>query len=342
MSCQKIEALVSGLSLAPFDAEALGALDREGVRLQVESWRDTEVLADPVELGQRLRDMDAQVLVSEADFITKETLEAAPGIRVVGVCRGNVGIHVDVSAATEHGVLVVNTPGRNAVAVAELTFCLMLTLARRVHEAAEFTRSGAWNSPLCAVHWGGAELAHKSLGLVGLGAVGREVAHRASAFGMQVLAYDPYVSTHAEPTVEFTSLSDLLARSDIVSIHCAATPETRRMVGADELALMKPTAFLVNTARAEIVDEEALVAVLLDGRIAGAALDVFSVEPLPPRHTLLGIENVILTPHIGGSPDDVVRRHSWMVAQDLIRWKRGERPEHLINVEAWLDRECGR
>ena len=143
------------LSLAPFDREALAALAASGIETTVESWRDTKLLADPEELGARLHAMGAQVLITEADFVTEETFAAAPNLRLVGVCRGNVGMHVDLPAATEHGVLVLHTPGRNAVAVAELTLGLMLMLARRVLQADRLVRSGGWDSPLCAVHWGG-------------------------------------------------------------------------------------------------------------------------------------------------------------------------------------------
>jgi D-3-phosphoglycerate dehydrogenase len=322
------------LSLAPFDREALAALAASGIETTVESWRDTKLLADPEELGARLHAMGAQVLITEADFVTEETFAAAPNLRLVGVCRGNVGMHVDLPAATEHGVLVLHTPGRNAVAVAELTLGLMLMLARRVLQADRLVRSGGWDSPLCAVHWGSLELAGKTAGLIGLGAVGREVARRLQALDVEVLAHDPYVRNQVFAK-NLVSLEELLRRSDLVSVHCASTAETRGLIGAQELALMKPTAFLINTARAAIVDEAALIEALQAGRIAGAALDVFSVEPLPPHHPLLELDNVILTPHIGGAPTDVVRRHSWMLTRDILRWRRGERPLHLLNPGAW-------
>ena len=323
------------LSLAPFDADALAELSANGIHATVESWRDTNVLADPEELGTRLREMGAEVLIIEADFAMEETFAAAPDLRLVGVCRGRVGAHVDLGAASEHGVLVLNTPGRNAVAVAELTLALLLALARRVLEATHLVRSGAWKSALCAVRWGGSELAGKTVGLIGLGAVGREVARRLSAFDVQVKAYDPYVVHSPLSNVSLVSLGELLESSDFVSIHCALSPETRGLVGAEELVLMKSTAFLVNTARGAIVDEAALLDALRSGSIAGAALDVFDLEPLPARHPLLHLDNVILTPHIGGAPDDVVRRHSWMLTDDILRWHRGERPVHMLNPDVW-------
>lgn len=326
---------MKALILAPFDRKALETLGASGIEATVESWRDSDALADPQEMGIRLNKMGASVLIIEADFVMEETFEAAPNLHLVGVCRGNVGAHVDVSAATEHGVQVLHTPGRNAVAVAELTLGLMLALVRRIPQADRFVRVGAWDSPLCAIHWGGTELSGKRVGLIGLGAVGREVARRLRAFDAEVSVYDPYVSQTCARDVHLVTLEQLLLCSDLVSIHCAVTPETRGLIGVEELALMKPTAFLLNTARAVIVDEAALVDVLAAGRIAGAALDVFNIEPLPPHHPFLNLDNILLTPHIGGAPIDVVRRHSWMLTHDILRWQRGERPLHLLNSEVW-------
>ena len=326
---------VKALILAPFDSDALEELGANGTEATIESWRDSNALADPREMGLRLHEMGASVLIIEADFVMEETFQAAPNLRLVGVCRGNVGTHVDVPAATEHRVLVLHTPGRNAVAVAELTLGLMLALARRIPEADQLVRGGSWNSPLCAISWGGVELSGKTVGLIGLGAVGREVAQRLHAFGSKVLAYDPYISHDCPEHVSLVLLDQLLRCADVVSIHCAVTAETRGLIGVEALALMKSTAFLVNTARAVILDEAALVDALATRRIAGAAVDVFNVEPLPPHHPFLTLDNILLTPHIGGAPADVVRRHSWMLTHDILRWRRGKRPQHLLNPEVW-------
>jgi phosphoglycerate dehydrogenase-like enzyme len=183
------------------------------------------------------------------------------------------------------------------------------------------------------------ELAGKKAGLVGLGAVGREVARRLQVFDVEILAHDPYVTVASAPAVRLVSLDELLRNSDFVSIHCASTPETRGLIGTEQLALMKSTAFLINTARASIVDEAALTDALTTGRIAGAALDIFTIEPLPPHHPFLRLDNVVLTPHIGGAPADVIRRHSWTLTHDILRWQRGERPIHLLNPDVWSGRE---
>jgi len=323
---------MKALILAPFHLDALARL-REHGEVVYESWLDTGALADPEELGARLAAEGFDVLITEADFVFEETFAAAPNLKFVGVCRGEIGAHVDVDAATQRGVLVVNTPGRNAVAVAELTIGLMIALARRIPAADAMIHTGQWQSAVDNLtQWQGVELAGKTAGLIGLGAVGREVAKRLAAFGMHIAVHDPYADRECAIRLssfvipEFVSLDELLAQSDFVSLHCPLNAETTGMIGARELALMKPTAFLVNTARAAIVDEAALVAALREQRIAGAGLDVHLVEPLPPNSPWLALPNVILTPHVGGATDDVVRHHSGMIVADVERWLRGERP----------------
>ncbi len=324
---------MKALILAPFHPDSLARL-REHGEVVYESWLDTGALADPEELGARLAACGFDVLITEADFVFEETFDAAPNLKFVGVCRGEIGQHVDVDAATQRGVLVVNTPGRNAVAVAELTVGLMLALARRIPVADAMIHAGQWQSAVDNLtQWQGVELAGKTAGLVGLGAVGREVAKRLAAFGMRIAVYDPYADREFV-IPEFVSLDELLAQSDFVSLHCPLNDETTGMIGARELARMRPAAFLVNTARAAIVDEAALIAALRERRIAGAGLDVHRVEPLPPNSPWLALPNVILTPHIGGAAGDVVRHHSEMIVADVERWLRGERPLHCVTPNA--------
>lgn len=290
-----------------------------------ESWLDTGELADPEALGERLHGESIDCLVIEADFVTAETVAAAPNLRFVGVCRGEIGPHVDLPAAAQAGVAVVNTPGRNAVAVAELTLGLMVCLARRIPQAHALVRSGRWDSPLAGYGgWGGVELAGRTAGLIGLGAVGRAVARRLAALDMRVLAYDPYVADAGALPVQLAGLDELLAAADFVSLHCALTAQTRGLLDAAGLGRMKPGAYLVNTARAALVDEEALLAALRQGRLAGAALDVFRVEPLPLNSPWLALDNVLLTPHIGGATLDVVAHHSAVMAAALERFAQAE------------------
>ncbi len=318
------------LILAQF-AEAYLARLRQRFDVIYEPWLETGALADPVELGERLAAGGIDFLVIEADFIFSETFEAAPNLRFVGVCRGDVGPHVDLDAAAKHGATVVTTPGRNAVAVAELTVGLLLSLARRIPQAHDLIRRGAWDSPLDGYgRWGGVELAGRTAGLIGLGAIGRQVARRLLALEMRVLAYDPYVREGTGLAVELTDKTTLLVESDFVSIHCPLTAETRGLLDALALARMKPGAYLVNTARAAIINEAALVAALREHRIAGAALDVFPVEPLPTSSALLGLDNVILTPHIGGATAGVVTHHSQMITEAIESYARGEQPQNAL------------
>ncbi len=308
------------LILAQFAPAYLERLRR---RFEVfhESWLDTAELVDPETLGERLRTQGIDYLVIEADFVLAETFAAAPNLRFVGVCRGEIGPHVDMQAAARHGVTVISTPGRNAVAVAELTLGFMLALARRLPQAHDLVRGGHWDSALTGYGaWGGIELAGRTVGLIGLGEVGRAVARRLRALEMRVLATDPAVPVAPDGLAEMVDLATLLRQSDFVSLHCSLTPETRNLIDAAALAQMKPGVFLINTARAALVDEDALLDALHEGRVAGVALDVHRVEPLPLNSPWLAVDRAILTPHIGGASVDVVSHHSRLIAEELERF----------------------
>ncbi len=321
------------LVLAPFSERVLDRLRRE-VDVTYESWLDTRRLWDPEELGQRLAREGFEALVVEADFVFEETFAAAPNLRFVGVCRNALN-QVDLEAATRRGVLVVHTPSRNAVAVAELTLGLMLALLRHIPAADAFVKNGQWQDPAEAYRrWRGRELAGSVVGVVGLGRIGAEVARRCTALGARVIASDPYVSTRKAKAAgaSLVPMSALLRRADIVTVH--ASPPDRPIIDGAALARMKPDAVLINTGAAGAVDYRALIEALESGRIAGAGLDVFEGHPLPPSSPLLKLPNVILTPHIGGATHDTVERQSRMIAADLERVLRGERPKHLANPEA--------
>ncbi len=278
----------------------------------------------------------ATLLVVEVERVDAGVLEALPEVRIVASARG-VPSNVDLAAATARGVPVLHTPARNAASVADFTIGLVLAQCRSLARGQDHLRRRGWlvDGELPYLHFRGPELAGRTMGLVGYGAVGREVARRAAGgFGMRVLVNDPYVA-EPEPPAEAVPLERLLAESDVVSLHCPLTPETTGMIGERQLALLRPEAVLVNTARAAVVDEAALVAALVEGRMAGAALDVFWTEPLPPDHPLLGMDNVTLTPHLAGAADDVVTRHSIMIADDVARLLAGRRPVHLANPEVW-------
>ncbi|HEV2766337.1 MAG TPA: NAD(P)-dependent oxidoreductase [Acidimicrobiales bacterium] len=278
----------------------------------------------------------ATLLVVEVERVDAGVLQALPEVRIVASARG-VPSNVDLAAATARGVPVLHTPARNAASVADFTIGLVLAQCRSLARGQDHLRRRGWlvDGELPYLHFRGPELAGRTMGLVGYGAVGREVARRAAGgFGMRVLVNDPYVAEPELPA-EAVALERLLAESDVVSLHCPLTPETTGMIAERQLALLRPEAVLVNTARAAVVDEAALVAALAEGRIAGAALDVFWTEPLPPDHPLLGLDNVTLTPHLAGAADDVVTRHSAMIADDVARLLAGRRPVHLANPEVW-------
>lgn len=312
------------LILAQFAPAYLERLRR---RFEVfyESWLDTAELLDPQSLGKRLRRERIDYLVIEADFVLAETFAAAPNLRFVGVCRGEIGPHVDMDAAARHGVTVVSTPGRNAVAVAELALGFMLALARRLPQAHDLVRGGHWDSALTGYGaWGGIELAGRTAGLIGLGAVGRAVAHRLRGLEMRVLATDPFVPAAPDGLAEMVDLATLVRQSDFISLHCPLTPATRNLVDAAFLAQAKPGVFFINTARAALVDEDALLDALHTGHVAGVALDVHRIEPLPPNSPWLAVDRAILTPHIGGASVDVVGHHSRLITEALEEFVRVE------------------
>jgi phosphoglycerate dehydrogenase-like enzyme len=321
------------LILAPFDRSHLAALSQT-IEVSHESWMDTRRLYDPEELASRLRDEDIPILVVEADFVFEEVFQGAPSLRFVGICRSSTS-QVDLDAATLHGVLVVNTPGRNAQAVAEHALGLMLSLARRIPTAHRYITDGRWRDPVEPyLSMRGIELAGRTIGLIGLGAIGRRLASMASALGMKPLAYDPYASG-APVGVRLTDLDSLLAEADFVSVHVPHTPETEGLIDARRLGLMKATAYLVNLSDAAIIEEEALVAALREQRIAGAALDVFETHPIMPTSPLLSLDNVVLTPHLGGATEETIERHSKLMAEEIQRFLQGQRPKNLVNPEAW-------
>ena len=321
------------LVLAPFSEARLTAL-REIADLAYESWTDTRRLYDPEELGRRLGDDNFAILVIEADFVFAEVFDAAPGLRLVGVCRNTTG-HVDVEAATDRRVLVVNTPSRNTQAVAEHALALMLSLARNVPRAHRYVVDGHWQNPAEPYFaMRGIELAGRTLGIVGLGAIGRRLAGIASALGMACLAHDPYVVGPVEVATP-VDLDELLSRSDFVSVHVPHTSGTEGLLDSRRLGLMRPTSYLLNLSDAAIVVEDALVDSLRAGRLAGAAMDVFEAHPLPPDSPLLSLDKVVLTPHIGGATAETTERHSAMMAEDIRRFLAGLRPLNLVNPEVW-------
>ena len=255
------------------------------------------VISNPKEYAQHLPDADA-LFVRSAVKVNADVLAKAPKLRVIG--RAGVGVdNVDLPAATAAKVLVMNTPGGNAVAVAEHTLGLMLCMARSIPQASESTKSGKWEKK----KFMGSELRGKTLGILGLGYIGQEVAKRARGFEMKIVASDPFANPKiaADLGVSLVTLDELYAQSDYITLHAGVTKETNKMLNDAAFAKMKTGVRIVNCARGELVDDAALARAIQSGKVAGASIDVFETEPPPAGDPLLALETVLATPHIGGS-----------------------------------------
>jgi D-3-phosphoglycerate dehydrogenase len=274
---------------------------------------------------------DADLILTCYTEIPASVIDAAP--RLKGIVKYGVGTNnIDLEAATRNKVMVANCPDYGSDTVADHAFALMISLARRIPELDRAMRKNAWLWP---GDWFGLDLAGKTLGLIGLGRIGRCMARRARGFGMNLITVDPYVdpSEVDDLGVAFTSLDEVLERSDFVSIHCVLTPETRGLVGPDELKRMKKTAFLIDVSRGAIINEEALIRAIKEGWIAGAGFDVFEHEPLTPDYPLLGMDNVILTPHLAWYTKEAFERVEKDTLDGVLDILAGRRPKHLKNIE---------
>ena len=328
----------SALVLAPFSQDALEDLGRS-LRVSYESWTDTRLLYSPEELSRRINEESIGYLVIEADFVFDQVFQDASPLELLGVCRNSLD-HVDVAAATQHGVAVVHTPGRNAQAVAELTLGLMLSLARGIPRLNSYVREGRWENPVEPyMTMRGVELNGNTLGIIGLGAIGRKVARLARAFGMKVVAFDPYAGDLGRNVAGamMASLDEVLMTSDFVSVHTPDTSEVEGMLSRQRLGTMKGGSYIINTAAHSVIDEEALLDHLKFGHIAGAAVDVHRTHPVLSSSPLLGLDNVIFTPHIGGATEATVERQSRMMVEDIRRFLQGQRPRHLAKAQVWRD-----
>ena len=326
------------LITASFHEEGLQLL-RPHATINHEDWQITGRVYWGEELLEKITETQANAIIVEADAVTEEVFEGT-SLKFVG-CARDTPKEIDVEAATAHGVPVFTAPGRNAESVADLTILLMLAQARKLIQTERLLKSGRvhientedFTKLLESLR--GFELSRSTVGIIGLGQIGSRVVKRLQGFGTRVLFFDPFLEAEKgkEIGAEKVDLDTLLRTSDFVSIHTRATPETFRMIGKEQLRYMKPTAHLINTARSAIVDEDALFEALKTGQIAGAGLDVHSREPVDSNNRFLALDNVTVTPHIGGNTFDVIYRQSMILATDITLFLQGETPKYLANPE---------
>lgn len=274
---------------------------------------------------------DANVLIVGTERVSRRVMESLKDLKIV-VVHG-VGVdNIDLKEATERKIFVANAPGTNTEAVADLAFTLLLGVARKVVKAYQMVSANHWGNVI------GHELYGKTLGLIGFGNIGKAIAKRAKGFDLKVLVYDPYIDAQQIEvfSAEAASLEDVLTKSDFISLHTPLNDKTRKMIGKEQLALMKRTAILVNTARGGLIDTQALLESLRNKAIAGAGLDVFDPEP-PDGELFNGLDNVLLSPHMGAFTYDALRRTGMIVTQNILDAYQGKAPSYLVN-KAVLDK----
>jgi phosphoglycerate dehydrogenase-like enzyme len=278
------------------------------------------------EVGALLPGCDGYI--AGLDYIDRAAIDRADQLKVIA--RYGIGVdRIDLAAAAEKSIVVTNTPFANAVSVAELTIGMILSLARSIPALTADTRKGGWS------RIAGITLEGKTVGLVGLGSVGKQVALRLRAFDCTLLAYDPAADADfaAANRIELVALEDVISQADFLSLHCSLLPVTRGMVNASFLAQVKPGAYLINTARGELIDEAALIEALQNGHLRGAALDAFAQEPPGKDNPLLALPQVIATPHSGAHTDGAMNAMGWGALHDCLAVLRGEEPEYLVNLK---------
>jgi D-3-phosphoglycerate dehydrogenase len=303
-------------------------LAEEGIELLKSTAEvDVRLKMPPEELRKTVADYDALIVRSETK-VTEEVIECGRKLQVIA--RAGVGVdNIDVEAATRRGIVVVNAPTGNTVSAAEHTLALLLSLARHIPRADALLKSGVWRrSDLVGI-----ELRNKVLGIIGLGNVGSEVARRARGFQMRLIAYDPFVSPDYARNlgVELVTLEYLLSESDFITLHLPLTPQTRNLIGAKELSRVKPTVRIVNCARGGLIDEVALYQAIQEGRVAGAALDVFNNEPVTD-HPLFKCDGVVVTPHLGASTAEAQAGVAMDIAEQIIAIFRGKPARYAVNA----------
>ena len=276
-----------------------------------------------IEVAQLLPGIDGYI--AGLDAIDANALKTADRLKVI--CRYGVGVdNVDLGAAREKGIIVTNTPGANSVSVAELALGLILALARQIPDAVDAVHQGKWP------RYSGISLEGKTIGILGLGAIGKQLARRLKGFDCIILAFDPYadVAFAKENQIGLSSMEEVIVKSDFLSLHLPLLPETRGLVNDSFLNRMKQGSFLINTSRGEVVDEGALLRALQSGHLKGAGLDAFTVEPPDPKNPLLNLPQVIATPHLGAQTDGATSNMGWFAMRDCLAVLRNEQPIYRV------------
>ncbi|MFY9377626.1 MAG: NAD(P)-dependent oxidoreductase [Peptococcia bacterium] len=330
---EKMKVLVT----ASFSDQGIARL-QEKMDVEYHNWLEQGRPNTQEELKKMVQGKD--ILIVETDEVHREVIEANPQLKIIGVCRGLRGDDptIDIKTCNERKIPILYTPGRNFNSVAEFTILMTLAVIKKIRPATEWLHAKKWQEWLdFYTIFRTRELASLTVGLVGFGNIGRSVSRLFNAFGSKVIAYDPYVNDsnlYAQHNVEKVDLPTLLKTADVVSLHMNVSDETKSMIGAEEIALMKPTAYMINSARAAVIDHDALYEALKNKKIAGAAIDVFHQEPTgPDRDPLLTLDNVFATPHLAGTADEVIENHTNMVVDDLFKLLNGEQPKFLLNPD---------
>ena len=322
----KVLITARALTIEPVGAAALARLEAAGCELVHPPKYGPLTVA---ELLPQLAGIDA--VLAGMDPFNAAVLASEEAARLKIISRWAIGVDaVDLTAAAQHGIVVANTPGLLNNAVADYAMAMLLAMARRIPQGARSLQAGQWDP-----EWG-PDMGGKTLGLIGCGGIGQAVARRARGFDLRLLGCDPAPSAEARALgIEFVSMERLLAESDFISLHSALTPETRGLIGEAQLRAMKPSAMLINTARGAVIDEPALARALTEGWIAGAALDVFIVEPLPVDHPLHSVPNLLLTPHQASLGYGSGAKVSAAVVDAVLDVCAGRRPRWVVNPSVY-------
>ncbi|MFW9962286.1 MAG: NAD(P)-dependent oxidoreductase [Candidatus Sifarchaeia archaeon] len=328
------------LITAPFTDSGIKKLQDAGLEVSYQSWLKTGKLYMGDSLLQTIRDGNYEIIIVEGDEIKEEIIEQTE-LKLIGSVRGSPN-NISLQAATKKNIPVIAVPGRNTIAVAEHTIALMLAQARNIIAAERFLKNDFFVDDFkdfanMYTRLMGFEIFERTIGIIGLGQIGFEVAKRLQGFGVEILVFDPYVDPEKvkEVGARIVELDELLTSSDIISIHCPPTDETQGMLGSKEFEKMKKSAILINTARASITDELALLEALKEGVIAGAGLDVFSMEPVDCDNEFLELDNVTVMPHMGGNTVDTVQRQSESIVSGILAFLKGDKPPNTLNSEVF-------